>query len=149
MRSWIKAAARAGYAARGVVYVVVGLFAMLAAFGRSEAKGTKGALEALLTHPLGTVLVALLALGLAAIASWRAIQAIRDTDDHGSDAKGLAVRVGLFAAGLSYAALGALAAGLLIGSRVGTGSGDPSGGWLSLCTALVLSSSSAMESASS
>jgi hypothetical protein len=57
MRAWIKAMARAGYAARGFVYLIIGFFAALAAFGRSEAKDTKGALETMLSQPFGTLLV--------------------------------------------------------------------------------------------
>ena len=133
MRSWIEALARAGYAARGIVYVVIGAFAVLAAFGRSEAKGTEGALQALLRQPHGTVLVWVVALGLAAFCIWRLVQAIRDTDNHGSKAKGLAIRAGLALGGLSYAALALLAAAMAMGSQSGSeegGGNDPTGGWL-------------------
>ena len=136
MRGWIKGLARTGYAARGVVYLVIGFYAVLAAFGRSEAKGTAGALDALLRQPFGTILVWLVALGLAAFCIWRLVQAIRDTDDHGSEAKGVAIRAGLALGGLSYAALALLAAAIATGSRSGSeeggsgGGGDPTGGWL-------------------
>ena len=33
MRAWIEGLARTGYAARGLVYLVIGFFAVLAAFG--------------------------------------------------------------------------------------------------------------------
>jgi hypothetical protein len=54
---------------------------------------------------------------------------VNDPDDHGGGAKGFFVRTGLVLAGLSYGALGALAAGLLLGWRADED--DPSGAWLS------------------
>lgn len=57
VRPWVKPLARAGFAARGLVYVIVGFFAVLAAFGRSEVKGTEGALATLLSQPFGTALL--------------------------------------------------------------------------------------------
>lgn len=131
MGTALEGMARVGYAARGVVYVIVGFFAVLAAFGRSEAKGAKGALQSVLSHPFGTVLVAGLVLGLLAIGIWRMIQAAQDTDDHGVGAKGLFVRAGLFLGGLSYLGLAAIVAGMLIGGRSGGDGGDPTRNWLS------------------
>lgn len=130
MRSWIEVLARSGYAARGVVYVVIGIFAVLAAFGRSETRDTEGALQAILAQPFGTVLIWLVALGLAAFAIWRVVQAVRDTDNHGDDAKGLAIRAGLLLGGASYAAIAVLAASLVIAIGGGEGGGDPTGDWL-------------------
>lgn len=102
---WMKPLARLGYAARGLVYLVIALFALLAAIGGGEAQDTTGALEALLRAPAGDVVAALLVVGLAGHSLWRFVQAIGDTDDHGTSAKGLAVRVGLLAAGFTYAVL--------------------------------------------
>ncbi|HWT31917.1 MAG TPA: DUF1206 domain-containing protein [Propylenella sp.] len=133
MGSWIKGLARTGYAARGLVYVLIGFFAVLAAFGRSEVEGTEGALQALLRQPFGTILVWFVAIGLAAFCVWRGVQAIRDTDNHGSEAKGIAIRAGLALGGLSYAVVALLAAAIATGSRSGSeegGGGDPTGGWL-------------------
>jgi hypothetical protein len=129
MSSWIEALARGGYAARGVVYVLVGFLAVLAAFGRTETPDTQSALEGLLAQPFGTALIWLIALGLVAFAIWRVVQALRDTDDHGGDAKGLAIRAGLLLSAASYAALAVLAASLV--SALGRGGGgDPSATWL-------------------
>ena len=133
MRSWIEVLARTGYAARGVVYLIVGVFAVLAAFGRSETTGTEGAFRSILAQPFGTVLVWIVALGLLAHCAWRLVQAVRDTDHHGHDGKGLAVRAGLIAGGLSYAALALFAIGLARGTRnaaEGGGETDPSSRWL-------------------
>ncbi len=133
MRSWIEVLARTGYAARGIVYLIVGFFAVIAPFGRSEVKGTEGALQSVLAQPFGTVLVWLIALGLLAHCAWRLVQAVRDPDNHGREAKGLLIRAGLVGGGLGYAALAFLAIGLASGSRSGSeggGGDDPSGRWL-------------------
>lgn len=98
--------ARVGYAARAVVYGLVGLFAALIAFGYQGAlTDNRGALRQLLAEPFGTILLIVLAFGLACYAVWRILQAIRDYDHRGKDAKGLAVRAGYFFGGVTHAAL--------------------------------------------
>lgn len=122
---WIKPLARAGYSARGLVYVIVGLFALLAAAGAAESKDSKGALEKLLQQPFGTVIVWLLIVGLAGYVTWRLVQSLFDTDDHGYGPKGLAVRGGLLASAASYAALAVFAISLLgVTSGGANGSGN-------------------------
>ncbi|MYZ47776.1 DUF1206 domain-containing protein [Propylenella binzhouense] len=130
IESGVEILARAGYAARGVVYLIVGFFAALAAFGRSEAKGTEGALAAVLGAPFGTALVWMLAIGLAGYAAWRLIQAVNDPDRHGTDAKGLVIRAGLLGSGLLNLALAFFALGLVSTWGSDGGGGDPTGGWL-------------------
>ena len=44
--------ARLGYAARGVVYLLVGWFAMMAAIGSGQPIDTKGALREIFFSPL-------------------------------------------------------------------------------------------------
>lgn len=112
-RHSMKLFARSGYASRGVIYLIVGFFAVLAAFGAGQEKDTKGALRTLLEQPFGTALVWLLLVGLAGYVFWRLVQALFDTDDHGLSPKGLAVRAGLLASALTYATLGAYALSLL------------------------------------
>ena len=133
--SWIEVLARTGYAARGIVYVIIGGFAVLAAFGETEAKGTKGAIASILAQPFGYVMVWMVAAGMAAFSIWRLIQAFRDTDEHGTDPKGLAVRAGLLGGAVSYGAIAVVAAGLAQGTRSAAqsdegGGGDPTGGWI-------------------
>jgi hypothetical protein len=129
VRNWVKPLARAGFAARGLVYLIVGFFALLAAFGRSEVKGTEVALASLLSQPFGKALLGFAIVGLLGFGLWRFIQASQDADDHGSDAKGLAVRVGQAGSGAVHLAMAFVAARLALGWGL-SGGDDPSGRWI-------------------
>ncbi|QQM31292.1 DUF1206 domain-containing protein [Martelella lutilitoris] len=122
---WIKHLARTGYFARGLVYTIIGLFAVLAAIGAAESKDTKGALQTLLGQPFGSVLIAILIIGLISYGLWRVFQSVMDPDDHGTSAKGLAVRAGLFSSAVTYGLL-AFYALSLVGISNGGGSGGGS-----------------------
>jgi len=71
--------ARAGYAAEGCVYVIMGGLAVLAALGAGgRVTGAKGALVALLSQPFGFVLLGIVAFGLVCLTLWRIAQSILD-----------------------------------------------------------------------
>jgi len=75
---WLERAARIGYVAKGVVYVVVGISAMLVALGLDErARGSPGALRAIVQLPLGRVLLAALTAGLLGYAMLSFVAAVR------------------------------------------------------------------------
>ena len=122
---WFKPIARAGYASRGVVYLVIGSFALLAAFGPAATQGSEGALEVMLRQPLGRGLVLLMIAGLTGYVLWRLVQSLLDTDDHGWSAKGVAVRGGLLGSAATHAALALYAASLLGVVGAGSGNGPP------------------------
>lgn len=121
--------ARSGYAARGVVYLIVGAFAFLAGIGSGETVGTKGAIQQLLGQPFGETLLWIMVVGLAAYVAWRLTQAITDPEGHGTDAKGLLIRAGLIGSAVAYTLLALFTLGLL-GSSIGesAGGGGGSGG---------------------
>ena len=105
---------RLGYAARGLVYLVVGGFAVLAAIGSERrAPDERGALLKILQQPLGDVLLALVALGLVAFALWRLAQSLLDADGHGTSGKALVIRAGLFGSAVFSAALAVSAVDLI------------------------------------
>lgn len=63
--------ARAGLAARTVVWTLVGLLALRLAFGGSEQADQSGALRELAERPLGTVLLAGMSLGFLTYSAYR------------------------------------------------------------------------------
>ena len=127
-RSGLELLARLGYAARGAVSLLFGLLALLAAFGRDGggATGSKGALQELLLHPLGDVLLAAVALGLFGFALWRALQALLDADGLGREPKAMAVRAGQAVSAVAHLGLGVFALSLLVGWGHGGGNEEQS-----------------------
>ncbi|WP_431962985.1 DUF1206 domain-containing protein [Actinacidiphila sp. bgisy160] len=75
-RKAIRAGARAGLAARGVVYVLLGVLALRVAFdGSSEQADRGGAIARLADRPFGGFLVWALAVGFAGMTLWRSSEA--------------------------------------------------------------------------
>lgn len=126
--------ARVGYAARGIVYLLVGGLAALAAFSQGgQTTGSKGALTRLLSAPMGEVLLGALALGLTGYALWRCIQAITDTDHHGNGPKGLVIRASLAVSAVTHILLAVFAVRLIVtlsGSGSKGGGSEGAAGWL-------------------
>ena len=113
--------ARAGLAARGAVYVVIGVLAIKLALGDGgKAADQQGALHAIAKQPLGTLLLVLVAIGLAGYASWRLLRAALGGTQGADDLKD---RIDGAASGISYAILCGAAVKILAGS--GGGGADP------------------------
>jgi hypothetical protein len=93
--------ARLGYAARGVVYMLLGWIAL--STGRGLTTGET--VEAVDRFPGGTPLLVLLALGLFGYGAFKIYASVLDLYHKGSDAKGRAERGAYVAAGLAYLAL--------------------------------------------
>ena len=107
-------AARAGLTARGVVYILIGILALLVAKGASAEVDQKGALGQVLTKPYGGWVVGALAAGLAAYALWRLSEAAFGVTGEGRKP---GPRLKSLARGLVYGFLAYTAVSLLQGSR--------------------------------
>jgi hypothetical protein len=115
--------ARLGYAARGVVNLLIGLLALLAPFGRGGgATGSKGALQTLFFQPLGNIFLVVVGFGLFGFALWRVFQSLLDADGLGRTPRAVVIRLGQMVSAFAYAGLGMFAMSLLLG--LGTGGGE-------------------------
>jgi hypothetical protein len=118
---WYAWLARAGLVAKGVSFGIVGALAIKLAMGDGgRATSREGALHAMAGETFGTVVLTLLAVGFAAYALWRFVEAWAAP---GEDAKKFAKRLGSVGRGLIYAALAFSAAKLVAGAG-GSGSQD-------------------------
>lgn len=117
--------ARTGYAARGVVYLLIGGLAVLSVVGYGgKTADSKGALITLSGEPWGFLALLAIGVGLLCYALWRSVQALFDADDHGLDAKGITIRGSLLASAVSHTLLGLYAISLPFSLRGGGGSGS-------------------------
>jgi len=72
----LNAVARLGLVARGVVYVIIGVIAVMMALGISRhSSDSAGAIEAIATKPFGYLLLWILVIGFLGLAVWRFVQA--------------------------------------------------------------------------
>ena len=116
-RHWTVPLARFGYAAKGAVYIIIGVLAALAALNRGgRTADSRGVFGEILSQPYGQVMLGAVAIGLAGYAIWSLIQAIKDTENKGSGAKGVVIRLGYGVAGLIHASLAWTAVQLIVGS---------------------------------
>ncbi|MGN7294447.1 DUF1206 domain-containing protein [Rhizobium sp. SAFR-030] len=119
--------ARAGYAARGLVYVMVAGLVLLGSVG-GGSPDSKSALQLLLDQPFGRIWLGLVAVALIGFVLWRLMQAIANADNHPENAKGYVARAGMLVSAITYSGLAfyAVSHALQMG---GGGSGDGSRSW--------------------
>lgn len=104
----VEALARAGLAARGFTYVVIGVLAAQIAFGTAAPSADQtGAIQEVASQPFGRILLIVLAFGFAAYALWRwSVAAFGGGAGAATGgAKKAGRRIGALATGLVYASL--------------------------------------------
>ena len=118
---WYAWLARGGLIAKGISFGIVGALAIGVAIGAGgKTTSRQGALQTLAQHGWGKVLLVLLALGFAAYAIWRFVQAFAERDEEGGGEKGAlkkwGKRAGYIGRGAIYAGLTFTTVKILVGS---------------------------------
>ncbi|OAV46259.1 DUF1206 domain-containing protein [Lewinella sp. 4G2] len=99
-----------GYTAKGVVYSLIGFFAVATLIGISRgATGPKDVIAWLGNNPAGQILLTAIGLGLLCYCSYRWYTAVKDTENEGHDASGSVKRVGWAVSGTAYGVLAVFA----------------------------------------
>ncbi|MGB3614217.1 MAG: DUF1206 domain-containing protein [Elainellaceae cyanobacterium] len=125
---WIETLARFGYAAKGVIYALVGILAVQAAFNwGGKVTGSKGTLQTIANQPFGKAMLFLVAVGLVGYVVWRFVAAIYDPEHDEEGAKNIVRRLSYAISGLIYGSLAFAAFRIVFGSSSSSGSGSGSG----------------------
>ena len=96
--------ARAGFFARGLMYIVIGWIALQVAFGKTGQQADRtGALHELSGKPFGAVALWILVIGFFGMALWRLAEAVYGAADGGRKAT---ARLSALARALIYSVLG-------------------------------------------
>jgi hypothetical protein len=145
---WLQRFARFGFASIGIVYCLMGILTVLAALGLSTKKGDKSeAFKVVYDQPFGKFLLITIAVGMAGYVTLRLLQAFFDTENKGSNAKGIATRLNYASSAIVYMSLILYAIKLANGNP---GTGDkrqffvskimtyPMGEWIVGITGLVI-----------
>lgn len=138
-------AARLGLTARGVVYLLMGLLAVLVARGAVVQVDQKGALAQVVAHPYGGLVVAAMAVGFVGYALWRLSEAAFGVSGEG---RRVGPRVQSLVRSLVYVGLAVSAVAVLQGSRTSQSSQQrsltarameqPGGRWLVAAIGVVI-----------
>lgn len=106
-RGWYAVVARTGLIAKGLSFGLVGLLAAKLAIGEGgKATSREGALAQVARHSFGKAVLIALALGFAAYALWRFVQAVAEEQEPDENAGATwAKRAGYVGRGLIYAGL--------------------------------------------
>jgi hypothetical protein len=112
-----RALARIGCCAIGTLYVLIGVWAMLALFRvAAPAADEQRILQRMSELPLGAVVIAILALGTLAYIMWLTFDAVFDPYKFGNGLKGVGERIGIALSTLAYGKIGWSAVRVLVGS---------------------------------
>ncbi len=116
--------ARAGYVARGVIYMLIGVLAFRLAQGSrtDESTSQQGALRLISEQSFGRALLVLMAIGLGGYALWRATQVVVGVTPEAGRHSALD-RLGAAGSAVAYGSFAAVAISILTGGGGSTGSG--------------------------
>jgi hypothetical protein len=127
---WIERMARVGFAAKGVLYLTIGVLSAKSAIGAGgrTVTSTHDAMG-VLHGTFGRPLLAIIAAGLAGYGVWLIVSAWTDAEHRGRDGKGIARRISAAVRGLIHIALAGTAVSLVFWQTGGDGADSHAKHW--------------------
>ncbi len=108
---------RLGFAVRGLIYGFIGVLAFRVAMGGNGfLTDPQGAIMAMGTTPIGSMLLYAILVGLIGYSLWGIVRAVFDPLHKGNDLKGTVIRIGYLVSAISYGFLAAVTYGLITGT---------------------------------
>ena len=100
---WFSALARLGYAAKGLVYIIIGWLALMTAVSAGgQTTDPQGAITTVYQHPFGKALLYIIFVGFVGYALWQFARAAFNPDGEGDAKKDTVRRIGYAVVGVSY-----------------------------------------------
>jgi hypothetical protein len=116
LRPWVRRAVRVGYAAKGIIYLLIGTLALRLAIGDGgQLTDSSGALRTIVQQPFGRVLLAIAGVGILAYAGWEITEGLADPKRTGSSPGALMSRGLTILKGAVYGLVGVQALRMLMG----------------------------------
>jgi len=132
----MEAMARLGFGVRGLIYITMGLLALVVVFGKGGGPANQqGAIAVIGKQPAGMYFLWVVLIGLACYSLWGVIRAVFDPLHKGHGLKGWIVRIGYLFSAVSYAILVLPTLGFIRG----TGSSAQSGAQTQQSLATIMS----------
>ncbi|MGY2896847.1 DUF1206 domain-containing protein [Deinococcus sp. UYEF24] len=114
---WLVVLARLGYVAKGLVFLIVGIYVAELAIGQARSpRNVQGVLFDLATEPFGRLLVVGISAGLFGYALWLFARGVFDADRQGRTPMALLRRASCLLSGFTYGALAYFAASVVVGA---------------------------------
>ena len=127
---WFAALARLGYAAKGLVYIVIGWLALMTAFSAGgQTTDPQGAITSIYLHPFGKVLLFIIFVGFVGYALWQFARAAFNPDGEGDAKKDGVRRIGYAVVGVSYLSFALAALRLMTQQAAPKGSNATTQDW--------------------
>lgn len=127
-RPWIGRLVRLGYLAKGLIYILIGVLAARVALGIRGGRLTdaSGILVTLLHQPFGTLMLALIGVGIVGYAVYYIFEALADLRGKGSGVRGWIDRSLTVIKALAYGTIGLEALNIVLRDRPPDGGAEQS-----------------------
>ena len=121
---WVQRLGRIGYAAKGVIYLSIGLLSAAAATAGGRARDSRDILQTVAAQPFGTAMLGVLTAGIGCYVIWRLALAFAPGRKAGLES--LLPRAQALLSAAIYTGLGLAALATLRGARSSSGGGEDS-----------------------